>query len=276
MKWNCGQTMGEFSVLVCVCEWVRVCMHRRKATWQSRNMKFNTNKVWDIAFQFQFFPIYLVHTIHWHFDWHVCVQHGWLRFSHSNALPIAQPFRSRSFSHAYTHNYETYEIVSDSISFFLWLFCYCYCCCFEFVSVFSRCLFCAVLRLHRIHWLDRKKVFPPRVTMTILLISKSNELFAFSIKFQLFIVIFCSLFLFTRTRSDPMGKWSIQIAHDFQRWLPDQSTEMQIWARTVPSKRVPIGHRVPVAVGRRKRLAPSHHHQTDFAWHSRSLERTKY
>lgn len=114
MKWNCGQTMGEFSVLVCV--WVRVCMHRRKATWQSRNMKFNTNKVWDIAFQF--FPIYLVHTIHWHFDWHVCVQHGWLRFSHSNALPIAQPFRSRSFSHAYTHNYETYEIVSDSISFF--------------------------------------------------------------------------------------------------------------------------------------------------------------
>lgn len=51
---------------------------------------------------------------------------------------------------------------------------------------------------------------------------------------------------------------------------------MQIRAAAVPSQRVSLWHRLPVAAGRGERLASRYHNQTDPARHPGPAQRAKY
>lgn len=73
-----------------------------------------------------------------------------------------------------------------------------------------------------------------------------------------------------------MGRWFVQVAHDLQGRLPDESAQVQIRAGAVPPERVSIGHRLPVAARRGQGLAPGDHHQTDPARHPGSAQRTQH
>lgn len=144
-----------FSVCVCNCECVCVAAWRN-ATWQSRNMKSNTKNTVRHSFSVvsHLFGLHNTLTLG-----SACVCAA--RMAPFHLLLCTSNSKTVSFALFFTHTHRrTYEIMNDSISFLCcccWCCSYCYCCCLEFIYRFYWCLFCAVLRLHKIQsdWMEK-------------------------------------------------------------------------------------------------------------------------
>lgn len=80
----------------------------------------------------------------------------------------------------------------------------------------------------------------------------------------------------SRKKGNSMGRRLVQLAHDLQGRLPDQSTKVQVRTTAFPSECVSIGHSLLIALGWGKRLASSNHYQADSLGHSRLVERAQH
>lgn len=79
----------------------------------------------------------------------------------------------------------------------------------------------------------------------------------------------------SREKGHRLGGRPVQIADDFQRRLPQHSSQMQIRTAPFPSERLPIGNGLLIVTGRGERLETCDHNKTNPPRHTGPAQRAE-